>query len=180
MSVVTTAPLSGDKVTLRFMTDDDTAMIVEWRNRPFVRNNMINRDLFTDEGHREWIRTMIDTGKVIQFIILLTDSLRPIGSAYLRDIDYTHNKAEFGIFIGEDDAHGQGYGTQTALLVSDYALSQLSLHKVYLRFIAGNRAAEASYEKAGFRREAYLVDDVKPDPHGSYCDIVLMARIKET
>lgn len=33
---------------------------------------------------------------------------------YFRDIDWENNRAEYGIFIGEEDAAGKGYGTLAA------------------------------------------------------------------
>ena len=102
--------LEGEKVYLRLMTQEDTDLIVSWRNEDFVRKNFIYQKPFTREGHLNWIRTMVDTGKVIQFIICTKED-EPVGSVYLRDIDRTHRKAEYGIFIGEKDALSRGYGT---------------------------------------------------------------------
>jgi RimJ/RimL family protein N-acetyltransferase len=167
--------LIGEKIVLRLLTYDDTDLIVNWRNQSFIMENMINRAPFTTAGHQEWIRTMIETGKVVQFIILEKASKRPVGSTFLRDIDYDFEKAEYGIFIGEQDAHGRGYGTEAAQLMLDYAFKTLRLHKIYLRLLAGNDGAERSYEKAGFRREAYLKDEVKPA--GEFMDIILMSKI---
>jgi len=168
--------IAGEKIILRPMAWDDTERIICWRNRDFVRKNFIYQKPFTVEGHREWIRTMIDTGKAAQFIICEKDG-RPIGSTYLRDIDYETRKAEYGIFIGEKDALGKGYGTEAAIHMAEYAFCVLKLHKVFLRLLADNRAAERSYEKAGFIREAYLKDEVRLE--GIYKDVILMAKIRK-
>ena len=167
--------INGDKIILRPMTYDDTDLIVNWRNRPFVKDKMIIRNPFTVEGHHEWIRTMIDTGKVVQFIILDKEDNRPVGSTYFRDIDYDNEKAEFGVFIGETDAMGKGFGTEAAVLMLDYAFTVLKLHKIYLRVLSTNTAAEKSYLKAGFKREAYLKDEYKID--GEFTDIIVMSII---
>ena len=93
------------------MTYDDTDLIVSWRNTDSVRKNFIYQALFTRESHENWIRTKVETGDVVQMIICETGSDRPVGSVYVRDVDLTHHKAEYGIFIGEADARGKGYGT---------------------------------------------------------------------
>ncbi|MDR0219873.1 MAG: GNAT family N-acetyltransferase [Lachnospiraceae bacterium] len=165
--------IEGEKVNLRPLTAADTDLIVGWRNQPFVREKMIRRALITAESHREWVRTMVETGKAVQFVIIEKQSNRPVGSVFLRDIDYDFAKAEFGIFIGEEEARGQGYGTEAAALLLAYAFAELRLHKVFLRLLAGNEAAEKSYAKAGFRREAVLKDDVKPE--GEFCDVIIMS-----
>ena len=100
---------------------------------------------------------------------------RAVGSVYIRDIDREHNKAEYGIFIGEAEARGRGIGTGAAKLMLRYCFQEEKLHRVYLRALAGNDRAVRSYEKAGFVKEACLKDDVFLN--GKYCDIIWMAAI---
>lgn len=162
-------------IYLRLMTPDDTDLIVAWRNSDAVRRNFIYQDLFTREGHENWIRTQIETGHVVQTIICDAVTDRPLGSVYIRDIDRRHQKAEYGIFIGEADARGRGIGTAAAKLMLRYCFEEEGLHRIYLRALAGNEQAVRSYEKAGFVREGYLRDDVRID--GAYRDIIWMAAI---
>ncbi len=165
----------GNGIYLRLMTEADTDRIVKWRNDPRVRCRFIYQELFTPEGHLNWIHTMIDTGKAVQFIICEKETDRPIGSVYFRDISPQHHKAEYGIFIGEADAEGKGYGTETCRLACDYAFATYGWHRIFLRAIADNGRAIRSYEKAGFVREALLKDDVCLN--GEFKDVVLMGRI---
>lgn len=164
-------------IYLRMMTYEDTENIVRWRNSDSVRKNFIYQALFTKESHENWIRTMIDTGKVVQMIICEKESDRPIGSVYLRDIDRMHQKAEYGIFIGEEDARGKGYGSSAARLMIKYAFEEMQLHRLFLRVYAENVRAIRSYEKAGFVKEAYLREDVCID--GKYHNIVLMGILNQ-
>lgn len=168
--------IENENIFLRKMEYSDTENIVKWRNSDFVRNNFIYQALFTRESHENWIHTMVETGKVDQLIICLKDDSEgegiPVGSVYIRDIDWNHNKAEYGIFIGEASARGKGVGSQAAALMIEYCFKQLRLHRLFLRVFADNKQAIRSYEKAGFVQEAYLKDDVKIQ--GKYRDIVLM------
>ena len=93
----------------------------------------------------------------------------------MRDIDETHRKAEYGIFIGEREALSKGYGTEAAKLMIRYAFEERKLHKLMLRVLAGNDRAKKSYENAGFVQEAYLKDDVYLED--GYRDVILMAVI---
>ena len=174
-----TAWIRGKKILLRPMTEKDTENIVRWRNEAFVRENFIYQKPFTAETHHHWIETMVKTGKVVQFMICPYEAdteneaaqeepgrqgqtadtglkiiQNAVGSVYLRDIDETHHKAEYGIFIGEEEALSKGYGTEAAQLMLQYAFETLHLHKVMLRVLAENTQAQKSYEKAGFRQEA--------------------------
>ncbi|MCI8383032.1 MAG: GNAT family N-acetyltransferase [Lachnospiraceae bacterium] len=167
--------LAGEKVYLRPMTIEDTDKIVRWRNNPRVRKNFIYQKPFTRQGHLTWIEEKVNTGEVIQFIICEKGTDRPVGSVYFRDINAEHRRAEYGIFIGEDDAAGCGFGSETCLLACEYGFSVEKWHKIILRAFSDNQAAIRSYEKAGFVREAYLKDEVCID--GTYRDMVLMGFI---
>lgn len=167
-----------DKVAgiyLRLMTFEDTDHIIKWRNSDAVRRNFIYQELFTREGHENWIRNMIQTGKAVQMIICDLASDTPLGSVYIRDIDRHHNKAEYGIFIGEQECRGRGIGTAAAKLMLRYCFEEEKLHRIYLRALSANLQAIRSYEKAGFMKEACLKDDVWID--GEYRDIIWMAAI---
>lgn len=164
-------------IYLRLMTDEDTDNIVSWRNSDAVRKNFIYQALFTRESHENWIRTMVETGKVVQMIICEKKTDKPVGSVYIRDIDPVHHKAEYGIFIGEESTRGKGYGTAAAKLMIRYCFQELKLHRLFLRVYAENLQAIRSYEKAGFAKEAYLRDDVYVD--GRYRDIVLMGILNQ-
>lgn len=173
--------MSTKKVYLRPITSADTDKIVSWRNQDFVRKNFIYQEPFTKAGHETWLREQVKPGHVAQFIIcvgpenvclpeggIMTDreaavggdmkhpagavrSHREIGSVYLRDIDRKMGKAEYGIFIGERDALGKGYGTQAAKWMLHYGFETIRLKKIFLRLLEDNSRAQKSYEKAGFR-----------------------------
>lgn len=165
----------GNVVNLIRMTEDDTLDIIRWRNNPRVKSKFIYQELFTLKGHKKWIENMINEGKAVQFIIFERATGRKIGSTYLRDIDYSHNKAEFGIFIGEDDTIGKGYGSEAVELMVQFGFSQLKLHKIFLRVFEDNLSAIRSYKKAGFIIEAKLSDDVHKND--AFANMLLMAVI---
>lgn len=142
--------LQGDKIKLRPISDSDTENIVKWRNREFVKKNFFYQELFTKEVHEEWLRTRVDTGEVDQFIITRLDTGEDIGSVYIRDIDTVEGIGEYGIFIGEENSLGLGFGTEAAKLMVEYAGEELRLNKLILRFKEENERAYKSYLSAGF------------------------------
>ena len=167
--------ITGDRVALRPITDADTDHIVAWRNTPSVMQNFIFRQTFTPEMHRNWLATKVATGQVVQYIIEATADGRPVGSVYYRDIDPANHSAEYGIFIGDENARGKGFGTETARLFTEFGFTVLGLHRISLRLLAENLPARRSYEKAGFAEEGLFRDMVLLD--GRYRDVVFMAKL---
>lgn len=169
--------LQGKNIYLTPIEHSDTPDVVRWRNETFVKERFIYRGPFTAEGHERWLETMVATGKVEQFIIHLQETDRAVGSVYLRDIDYGMAKAEFGIFIGEEDCLEKGLGKEATEIIVNYGFCQLKLHKIMLRVLADNPRAVESYKKAGFIQEGYFKDEVKLE--GQYHDVIFMARFSE-
>lgn len=171
--------LAGEHIYLRYITSEktDTENIIRWRNKEFVKNNFIYREAFTIQSHEKWLKNMVDVGKAVQFMIYVKEERVPIGSVYLKDIDHVHKKAEYGIFIGEEEYLGRGLGKEAAKLVLRYGFEDLLLHKVFLRVFSYNQAALLSYKKAGFVEEGYFKDEVKIQDH--YYDIVFMSVLRD-
>ncbi len=181
--------IRGEGIYLRKIEYSDTANIIRWRNSDAVRSHFIDRRLFTAESHEAWLKNYVEAGKADQMIICIAPDYKnaaewnnaedseyiPVGSVYIRDINPAHNKAEYGIFIGEESARGCGIGSKCAKLMIQYCFEIRHLHRLFLRVFADNTAAIRSYENAGFQREALLHDDVLAD--GKYHDIVLMGII---
>lgn len=167
--------INGERLSLRPITDADTPDIVRWRNDPAVRRCFLFRDPFTPEMHRAWLKNKVETGKVIQYIIVERESGQSVGSVYFRDVDEKNESAEYGIFIGETWARRRGLGTETAKLFTAFGLNVLRLHRISLKVLGSNEVARRSYEKAGFQTEGVFRDFVKLD--GEFTDVIFMARL---
>lgn len=167
--------INGEKLSLRPVKDADTGDIVRWRNDPEVWKYFLFREPFTPEMHRAWLRDKVETGKVIQYIIVEHETGKSVGSVYYRDIDEKNEAAEYGIFIGEAFARRRGLGTETARLFTAFGLDVLRLHRISLKVLGGNDIARRSYEKAGFVTEGVFRHYVKLD--GVFTDVVFMARL---
>lgn len=168
--------ICGEKVSLRKITLEDTDLIVKWRNNERVRNNFVFKEVFTKEMHENWFKTRIMTGDVEQFIICENDNdNKPVGSVYFRDIDRDEMSAEYGIFIGEDDAISKGYGNETAVLALTYAKESIGLKRVFLKAFAYNKVAIKSYSNAGFVKVKDLTQVECSD--GQKSDMILMEKM---
>lgn len=105
----------------------------------------------TMEGQASWYEHAATSESNISFTIYETGAWQPIGTAELSPVDPYDRAAEFGIFIGEPEYRGKGYGTEATRLTLDYAFSIAGLHSVMLWVMEYNAAAIRAYEKAGFQ-----------------------------
>ena len=167
--------LESLNVKLRPIQECDTPNILKWRNSEIVKNNLFGGDDLSEETHLNWLANYVATGKCVQFIIHAEDI--PIGTIFLKNIDRDNAKAEFGIFIGEKEAHGKGYGTIAAKLITDFGFRELALNKIYLLVFEDNKGAIKSYKKAGFTEEGLLRQDHYKN--GRFQNVLRMAVFKD-
>ena len=140
----------SERLSYNAITEEDTDDILRWRNSSDIKKYFLYRSDISREDHLAWVRDRVNTGSASQFIISETATGRRIGSVYIRDIDHAGHQGEYGIYIGETDCQGLGYGTECAKAMIDYAFKKLGLNRIFLRVIDDNKKAIRSYEKAGF------------------------------
>lgn len=169
--------LDGERVFLRSITHDDTDLMVKWRNQENVNRYFFYRGVFDRESHERWLKEKVETGQVIQLIVCMKDDGRPVGCTYLRDIDYDNKKAEYGVFLGEEDVRGMGIGKEILNLTVDYAFEVLGLHRVYARVREDNNPSLYSFLHCGFEREALLRETVFCD--GKYLNVVILGKLND-
>lgn len=141
----------GEHIILKQIDENYTNLILKWRNSSDVKKNFIFKDNLTTEMHRNWLETSVKTGKAIQYIIINRNNDMPIGSVYFRNVDLDNGIAEYGVFIGEPQARGYGFGTETAILFSRFGFEVLGLNRIVLRVFADNINAVNCYFKAGYK-----------------------------
>jgi len=141
----------GQQVALGSLRRDLIPLYARWINDLPAARNLGMLPPRTLEQEERWYDSVATAADSRNFTIYELSSSRPIGTAGLMSIEFQHRRAEFGIFIGEAECRGKGYGTETTRLVLDYAFTALGLHNVMLRAFSFNAAGLRAYEKAGFR-----------------------------
>ena len=169
----------GEKVALGPLRKDLIPIYTRWYND---FNTLRTLDAMpvplAVELIEKWYERVIQRGETeIAFTVYARDTMRPIGNTGLNDIDYRNRTAEFGITIGESDARGKGYGTETAQLMLGYAFTVLGLHNVMLTVHEYNPAGIRAYTKAGFqefrspsREHIHGRQTLGRNPHGMLSD----------
>jgi RimJ/RimL family protein N-acetyltransferase len=114
---------------------------------------------------------------VFAFEGLIEGQWVPLGNVGLHDIDWKNSSATFGIFLGEKQFWGQGYGTEATRLMLRFAFHTLNLHRVELEVFEFNPRAIRAYEKAGFRLEGTRRESFFQD--GRYWNAHRMGVLRE-
>ncbi len=157
--------ITGERVALGPLRRDLLPTYQRWVNDfTVLRGLAIPPAPMTLEEEAAWYDHGQGANRV-QFTIYERETWRPLGNTSWHEINYRHRTASFGIFIGESDARGKGYGTEATRLMLDYAFTGLGLHSVLLTVYAFNLGAQRTYEKAGFtlvgrRRQCHMMGGV--------------------
>jgi RimJ/RimL family protein N-acetyltransferase len=143
--------IRGERVALGPIRRDLLPLYQRWINDWDVTRTLgLQMRPLTWEAEEAWY-SGASTGSGVHFQIYERDSLRPIGTTGLHDIDHQHGTATFGILIGEKECWGKGYGTETARLMLDYGFNALGLHNVMLQVYSFNERGYRAYLRAGYR-----------------------------
>ena len=99
------------RLKYRLMELNDTDTVINLRNANHVRDNYIYQKPITVEEHINYYHTEIETGHIIQYVMVIPDNNKVIGCVFLKNIDFDVKTAEYGVFIGDIEELGKGYGT---------------------------------------------------------------------
>lgn len=143
--------LHSKKIDLLPINASHTAYIVKWRNALHVRRMLFSQETLTPSIHSKWLENFVLTKKCYQFIIIDNDQNIPIGTVFLKNFKAAQKNAEFGIFIGETQALGKGFGRAATQLVISYGFASLQLRNIWLAVLRENTSAIKTYCSVGFK-----------------------------
>ena len=142
--------LEGDRLYLSPINVGDAETYTQWINDFDVTVNLLSTpSIYTLEKEREILERLSKEGTNLAIIDKLTD--RVIGNCGLMNIDHISRKAELGIFIGDKEFWGKGYGTEAIELTLDFGFNVLNLNNIMLIVHSFNKRAIHCYEKSGFK-----------------------------
>ena len=160
----------GENLYLSPINKDDCEIYTKWLNDVKVSGNLGNYKQMISLMSEQKILEELAVGQT--YAIVLNDNDKLIGNIGFNEIDNITRKASVGLFIGEKENRGKGYGAEALRLILDYGFKTLNLHNVMLIVHSDNERAIACYKKVGFRefgrrREATY-------KAGRYIDVVYM------
>jgi RimJ/RimL family protein N-acetyltransferase len=170
--------LTSEKIYLRPIEESDIPDITRWLNDPITTHYMFYGQLPKNlQQVREIIMSQALAPQNVMWLVCDQKTGKSIGFCGLHDIHLTAQKAEFRVLIGEADFRGKGLGTEITEMLTFYGFDRLNLHRVYLGVTHENMGGVRAYEKAGYKYEGTLKDDIYRN--GRYYDSVRMGILRE-
>ncbi|HYE84589.1 MAG TPA: GNAT family protein [Clostridia bacterium] len=173
---------SGELVRLRSIIEDDLKYAAGYLNDPEIIL-LLDDDApipTSLEKQKEWFAEYLkekDISKGLELAIETVKERKYIGSCFAHHMDLKNRHTLVGIFIGDREYLGKGYGTEAMMLLMDYLFDEVNLNKISLDVFSFNERAIRSYEKLGFKVEAIGREAVFR--FGGYHDLYAMGILRE-
>ncbi len=169
----------GKKVRLREYRKEDIPLRLNYINDAEMLNLLISGIPYPITLHEEekWLESISALGDTYKFAIETIEDKQFIGGCSINDVDWKNSVAAVGIFIGEKDCWGKGYGTDAMRTLISFIFTQMNMNKIKLTCYSFNGRAIKSYEKCGFKVEGILRQEIYKDGH--YHDKVIMGILRE-
>lgn len=166
--------LHSKLLSLRPVEEEDlTIAYRDWLNDPSVNKYLeVRFSPQTMSTIREYWESLKDDPNTPWFAICERTNGRHIGNIKLGPIDWTHRRAEIGLFIGERSSWGKGLGSEAINLVKAWSFQHLGLMKLTAGMYAENKACRRAFEKCGFILEGTLEGEAYSD--SGYTDVLRM------
>lgn len=150
--------LTGKKVYLRSLEEDDLKLRPKWFNDPEINRTLLMDYPISLATTLAWFRQIIPEQHRSRIDLSICEKVtdRVIGMTGLLHIDRRHVHAQLYLTIGEKEYWGQHISGEVIPMVLRYAFQDLNLNKVYLWTIVANEHARAVYERNGFVQEAFM------------------------
>ncbi len=142
--------IDGEKCYLSPINLDDVALYTKWLNDPEIIEYLTLRSkvisLHSEKEHLEKMSYEHNYG------IVTKENNKLIGNCGFLELDHLNRNCEVGIFIGDKEYLGKGYGTEALKLLISYGINYLNIRNFMLRVFSNNERAIKSYKKIGFNK----------------------------
>ena len=167
--------LKGEHIYLSPVNPDDYEIYTKWLNDENITKYLtIHNSYVSINGEKDFLNNAYKN-EFVYAIVKNDDTL--LGNIGLHDLDYKNGTATLGIFIGDDNNLGKGYGSEAIKLLLDFAFGELRFHSIMLTVYDFNERAQKAYKKCGFKEFGRRHEALYRN--GEYHDIVYMEIINK-
>lgn len=167
--------IDGERVYLSPINPEDYKIYTKWINDPDVSRNIgSNHQNFSLTKEKEFLEIICKNDT--NFAIIAKDSGLLIGNIGTHTIHEVNRNCEIGIFIGDSEYRGKGYGSEALSIFMDHMFNQINMNSISLLAFEYNKRAIKCYEKLGFK----LVGKMRQNKYldGEYHDTLIMDILK--
>ncbi len=164
--------LSDHELTLRPISQKDTDFVLGMRNDLEIAQNFFSDPPIYDFSHQAWL--MKNDNANIDLIIEFSNQL--VGRIVISNIDYKHQKAEYGIMILQN-SRKKGIAYEASVMLLRYIFQNLPIQKIYLHVFADNEKALELYKSLKFSQEGLFRKEYFKN--GQWKDVIKMATFRE-
>lgn len=138
-----------ENIYLRPLQVQDAAISFQWRNDQSIWLYTGKRPdcIVTAAMEEDWARKVLQDSSRVNYAICLKEGDKYIGNIYL--VNIKEGRGELGIFIGDKQAHGKGYGKLALNCLKKVAKECLSLREILIRVRNENIPAVKTYLGCG-------------------------------
>lgn len=164
-----------EEIYLRALNLHDLEWTHKWHSDRSLYETLVGPYRFVSLGAEEaWLQDKVAfSNKEVNLMVCLRNGNQPIGMVSVRDIDWITRKGHLsGIFIGEIDYHGKGYGTAALRMMLDHCFLDLNLNRMFAHILDDNLASLHIFEDCGFTKEGLLQQHAFKD--GKFRNVILV------
>jgi len=168
----------GKKVRLRAYRKEDIPQALEYINDPEVKRNLVIGVPFPLrlEDEEKFYNDLGSFKDNYSFAIETLDGSNYIGGCGMNQVDWKNRYAVVGIFIGDEQYRGKGYGSDAMRILLRFIFDEMNMNRVKLFVFSFNQRAIKSYLKCGFKQEGTQRQEMFRD--GQYHDTIVMGILR--
>ncbi|MGL4449687.1 MAG: GNAT family N-acetyltransferase [Sarcina sp.] len=172
---------TGSKIILRSYKKEDLKKALEYINDYKITKNLSLDAIFpvSLEAEEEFIKRSCEKkiDMTYNFALESIETGEYIGGCGINKTDLKNRNCTIGVFIGDQELWGQGYGTDAMEVLIHYIFNELNFEKIKLSVYSFNDRALKCYTNLGFIEEGRLKKEIFRE--GKYYDVILMAMFRE-
>jgi RimJ/RimL family protein N-acetyltransferase len=147
--------LSGDRIDLRTVEDDDLEFFHEATNHPEVRRYIAGFD--GPVSRAEYEREEFEKHRTEGVSLVVCDGETRVGNVSLGPVNDEHGWANLGAWL-HPEYHGEGYAIEACALLLDYAFGEHGLRRVRAQHLGPNGDSRRLLDRLGFTQEGVARD----------------------
>ncbi|MCC5792244.1 MAG: UDP-4-amino-4,6-dideoxy-N-acetyl-beta-L-altrosamine N-acetyltransferase [Legionellaceae bacterium] len=129
----------------------DLERVLQWRNHPFVRNNMLHQHEIAEAEHEQWFsKARLEPDR---YLLIFEDECVPMGFVNLEFIR-KNGVVNWGFYKKYDAA--KGIGRAMGLCAINYALHEIGAQKIAGQVLSFNTSSLRYHLALGFQKEGVL------------------------